>query len=99
MRPLEKISVEEWEERYKPIANVLDPNASWDGIMYETYGDDYNLVLKYPDNQIWSYIDTDNGTALIAGLHICDRIGYSWPVCNDLVVEYVVPKFGYSVHV
>ena len=82
MKKLEKISVEEWEERYKPIANVLDPNASWDGIMYETYGDDYNLVLKYPDNQIWSYIDTDNGTALIAGLHICDRIGYF--ICENI---------------
>lgn len=76
MRPLEKITVEEWEERYKPIDNIFDPNASWGGIMYETSGDDYNLVLKYPDEQIWSYIDTDYGTALIAGLHICDRIGY-----------------------
>jgi hypothetical protein len=76
MNPLETITVEEWEERYKPIPNVLDPNASWDGIMYETYGDDFDLILKYPNEQIWTYIDGDDGTYLITGCHVVNRIGY-----------------------
>ena len=81
MKQLETISVEEWESRYKPIRNVLDPNASWDGIMYETYGDDFNLVVKYPNEQIWTYCDGNDGTYLYAGLYLADRIGYF--ICEE----------------
>ena len=76
MRQLERITVEEWDERYKPMINILDRNASWNGVMFETYGEEFRTVLKYPEERIWTYVDTDYGTALIAGMHICDRIGY-----------------------
>ncbi len=76
MNSLETLTVEEWDSRYKPMTNVLDPNASWDGVMFETYGEEHNTVRKYPNNRVWTYIDGDNGTYLIAGYHIVNRIGY-----------------------
>ena len=31
-----------WLETYRPILNHIDSNASFDGMMFETYGDAYS---------------------------------------------------------
>jgi hypothetical protein len=75
-----ELTVEEWAEQYKPIVNALDSNASWDlgngGTMYETYGEELVAVQNADPNCVWTYIDTDNGTAISAGLGFVNRIGY-----------------------
>lgn len=76
MNSLETLTVEEWDKKYAPIRNIFDDNASWGGIMYETYGDDLNLVLKYDDRQLWTYIDGEAGTYLVTGYKLVNRIGY-----------------------
>jgi hypothetical protein len=72
---------EDWEATFKPIPNHLSDNASWQdengvGIMFETYGEELEFVRSQPDENIWTYIDTDSGTALCGGYHLVDRIGY-----------------------
>lgn len=76
-------TVDSWEEHFIPVVNHLDPKASWQsdgdgtGIMFETFGKELDFVLKSPENRVWTYVDRPNGgTAIIAGYHIADRIGY-----------------------
>ena len=80
-------TLETWMETFKPIANHLDDNASWQGysetygadtgVMFETYGDEVEFVLSQPAENVWTYLDDDYGnTIIIAGYHLAGRIGY-----------------------
>jgi hypothetical protein len=81
LKPVVKMTVEEWEEQYKPIVNHLDANASWasddsDGIMFETYGAEVDYVYAQPLYTTWTYVDGQEGTYILAGRHLVNRIGY-----------------------
>lgn len=69
-----------WEDRFKPINNTFDDNASFDGIMFETYGEELDFVRSHYYHQhtehIWTYVDGDGGTYIINGYHLVNRIGY-----------------------
>ena len=68
---------QEWFDLYKPIKNKIDSNASVNGHMFETYGDELNYVISQDLNKIWTYSDDDNGTPYISnGYHLVNRIGY-----------------------
>ena len=76
------MNVTEWEQKFKPLTNHLDSNASWQtddgqGIMFETYGDEYEFVNKYKESrQVWSYRDDEyEGLILVSGMSH-DPIGY-----------------------
>jgi hypothetical protein len=78
------MNFEEWQSRYCPIDNHLDDNASFqdengNGIMFETFGDELQYVLDIANtepNQVWTYIDGDQGTWITNGYHLVNRIGY-----------------------
>lgn len=77
------MTIEAWEEKYQPVTNHLDSNASWQneygvGIMFETYGEELEFVKsKVDENKVWTYMDTDDGgTCLSAGFSFVNRIGY-----------------------
>ena len=74
----EQIDEDTWYAKYKPIVNHLDPNASWSGYMFETYGEEEEFIKQYPNERcIWTYMDTgDGGTCVGAGWHFVNRIGY-----------------------
>lgn len=68
---------DEWYEKYKPIKNHLDPNASWNGEMFETYGDEVEFVNNQPDKNVWTWIcGDDGGTYLSSGHSYVNRLGY-----------------------
>lgn len=76
-----EMTVEEWEETYRPLVNHLDDNASWQsedgrGIMFETYGAELDFVRGCDENHIWTYADGDDGTYLSNGFGFVNRIGY-----------------------
>jgi hypothetical protein len=66
----------EWSERYTPIKNHLDDNASGDGFMFETYGPEVEFVKAQPSDRIWTLIDADGREYVIAGWHWVNRLGY-----------------------
>ena len=76
------ITEDEWYTKYKPVANHIDPDASWsdgdNGLMFETYGEEVQYVLSQVDNNtVWTYMDSDNGgTCVVAGYYLVNRIGY-----------------------
>jgi hypothetical protein len=69
-------AVDAWIEEFKPIKNHLDSNSAWDGIMFETYGAEVEFVRKQKPEYIWTWWDVENGSALSAGYHYVNRIGY-----------------------
>ena len=78
------ITFEEWLEKYQPVDNHLDNNASFqdengNGIMFETFGEELQYVLSIANsepNQVWTYVDGDDGTYVTNGYHLVNRIGY-----------------------
>lgn len=74
-----KDELELWEDKYRPVQNHINKDASWDGVMYETYGEEYDYVMKVASLQphkVWTWVDGDNGTYIINGWHMVNRIGY-----------------------
>jgi hypothetical protein len=75
------LTVEQWEEMFKPLPNHLDPHASWTdgeerGLMYETYGNELDYVNTQLNKHVWTWVDTDEGDAILSGKHWVNRIGY-----------------------
>jgi hypothetical protein len=71
------ITFEKWAEEFKPTTNHMDDNASYDGAMFETYGDELDHVRVADKFNIWTLISGDNGsTWIISGYHLVNRMGY-----------------------
>jgi hypothetical protein len=68
-------AVDAWESEYSPIANPFNDHG-WNGLMFETYGDDWGFVLRHMSNHVWTWVDGDDGTFLVTGFHYVNRIGY-----------------------
>jgi hypothetical protein len=72
-----EMDFDEWVDTYKPILNHIDTNASFDGTMFETYGEEVEFVKAQDENRIWMYGDGDDGgTYLWSGWGFVNRIGY-----------------------
>lgn len=70
------LSEDNWMEEYKPIKNTFpDCNGSFDGTMFETYGEELEYVSKQNPNCIWTYL-TGDGDCIVNGFHIVNRCGY-----------------------
>jgi len=63
-----------WVDTFKPINNKFstDPTA----IAFETYGDEQEIVRTTDPKFIWTEVDGDSGTYLVAGYHYVNRIQY-----------------------
>jgi hypothetical protein len=72
-----EMDFDEWCDTYKPITNNIDTNASFNGTMFETYGDEVAFVKKADPAYIWMYGDGDDGGSYIwNGWGFVNRIGY-----------------------
>lgn len=95
--PKELFDLVMWEEKYKPIKNHLDDNASWDGTMFETYGEELAFVKAQAPNTIWTYGEEDDKFYIQAGWHYVNRLGYFITevpfeddgICISLSADYV----------
>ena len=92
------ITVEEWESKYKPSNNHIDPDASWqdeegNGVLFETYGPELDFITSVDPHKVWTYVDGDYGLYLINGFHIVNRIGYFYcqePWIDGELIEVTV---------
>jgi hypothetical protein len=88
---MQTITDDELDEQFEFIKNHLDPNASLDGVMFETFGKELEYVLKQPINHVWTYQDDDNGDpCIVNGFHMVNRIGYlvsTTPWIDDYYVK------------
>ena len=72
-----EMTFDEWCDTYKPIQNHIDPTASFDGAMFETYGDEVAFVKEQDNAHIWMFGDGDDGGGYLwNGWGFVNRIGY-----------------------
>ena len=72
-----EMTEEEWFNTYKPIKNTLAIDSSFDGHMFETYGDEVEFVKTQSPDKIWMLGDGDDGGMYIwSGWGFVNRIGY-----------------------
>lgn len=99
-----EMTMEEWEQTYKPIYNHIDEHASFQdesgkGIMFETYGDEVAFVKEQNADCIWTYGDGDDGGGYIwNGWHFVNRLGYfiteiPCPPNTEIQILVSVPSF------
>jgi hypothetical protein len=69
-------AIDNWIETYKPRENIISGDMGWNRLIFETYGDDLEYVMSQPSDKVWTWVDTDDGTAIINGYHLVNRIGY-----------------------
>ena len=77
---IKQITEDEFDEKFKPLDNHLDPDASWDGKLFETFDEElmYCFELAKKENRVWTIIE-------------CDDIEYD-PEDNDMEDEENYPK-------
>ena len=94
-----EMDFDEWCDTYKPITNHIDTNASFDGAMFETYGDEVIFVNAQDPAYIWTYGDGDDGGSYIwNGWSFVNRIGYfitEVPCPPDTEIQIKVSSYWY----
>lgn len=65
-----------WVDTYKPIKNKISKYPDDNLIHFETYGEEVEFVQKADNKYIWTEVDGDSGTYIIAGYHFVNRIHY-----------------------
>ena len=72
-----ELTFEEADEQFKFMVNNYDENASFDGLMFETYGDEVEFVKSQSPANIWMYGQGDDGgTYVWNGWGFVNRLGY-----------------------
>jgi hypothetical protein len=71
----------EWFDKYKPINNHLDKYAHDESYMFETYGPELEFVQATQPEKVWTLIEGDCSTLILAGYHYVNRLGYY--VCEE----------------
>jgi hypothetical protein len=94
-----EMDFDEWCATYKPIQNHIDTNSSFDGAMFETYGDEVAFVKEQDGSYIWTYGDGDDGGSYVwNGWHFVNRIGYfitEVPCPADTTIQIKVSSYWY----
>ena len=75
-----QLTWDEFVERFRPKKNPIDPNASYDGCLLETYGEEATFVSLMNDlapETVWTLVEDDEGNLVVVdGLHWVNRQGY-----------------------
>ena len=66
-----------WVDNFKPKMNHLrEQDRNILELPYETYGEENEYVKQRDNKFIWTEVDGDSGTYIIAGYHWVNRIHY-----------------------
>jgi hypothetical protein len=96
MREVDETLIDAWIEQYKPIPNHIG-EGGWIinevPIMFETYGDELEFVFNQPAHNVWTWVDGDEGSFIVAGFSYVNRIGYfvtkePWAQFEEIQVDY-----------
>jgi hypothetical protein len=63
-----------WFKEFEPIPNHITKYP--DILHFETYGEEYEFVKAQDPNHVWTEVDADEGTYIVAGWHYVNRIHY-----------------------
>jgi len=91
MKEMIEISFEEFIDQYKPEINKFEPDASFDGYMFETFGEEEEYAQKKAKvGHTWTLVE-DEGMSIVYGYHFVNRLGYFVtkyaPRSNNILVK------------
>ncbi len=82
-----------WVDTFKPITNSITNEP--DSITFETYGEEQELVRNTDPKFVWTEVDGEEGTYIVAGYHYVNRIQY-YITTNPWEDEYTeIPTWVY----
>ena len=91
-----ELTFEEADEQFNFIPNNYDEYSSFDGLMFETYGDEVEFVKSQSPDKIWMYGEGDGGGLYIwSGWGFVNRIGYfvsEKPVPANTIIQIQVAE-------
>lgn len=74
---MKNITFEEFIKKYAPAKNSNVEDGPYNGYMFETFGEDLELVKITSREHIWTLIDCPNEESyVIQGYHLADRFGH-----------------------
>lgn len=98
-----KLTEEQFDEQFELVDNHIDTNASFDGKMFETFGEEIDFVLEMAkQNRVITIVESDSEEEVndsdeisacmyyVSGYHMVNRIGYlitSEPITEEFEVK------------
>lgn len=67
---------QEFVDKHKPIKNHLVEDAPHDGLMFETFEEEFNFVAQQACEKIFTLVESDGYFYVVPGFHIVNRFGY-----------------------
>lgn len=71
------MTFDEWVEEFEPRQNHFDDNAAFEGLMFETFGAEFDYVQAQKSNYIWTIAEEDGQFYIGEGLNFVNRMGYA----------------------
>lgn len=90
-----EMAEDEFESQYPLLQNRLNPNTSWMGCLFETYGEEMDFVRQQHPATIWTLIESDDGDLIVSGCWWVNRIGYfvsTVPVPEGTTIEVLIRR-------
>ncbi len=98
-----RLTEEQFDEQFELVQNHIDDNASFDGCMFETFGDEVEFVMEMAkQNRVITIIESDCEEDIndsgevsacmyyVSGYHFVNRIGYlitTEPITEEFEVK------------
>lgn len=69
---------DDFDRHFTLVKNQLCDDASWNGCLFEIFGDEVQYVFEQPEAHVWTWIEGSEteDTFLVSGRHYVNRIGY-----------------------
>ncbi|WP_420419645.1 hypothetical protein [Pacificispira sp.] len=75
--PIPPADFDAWAKTYRPVRNGHRPDAPFDGLMFETFGDELETILAATPGCVWTLVEGDDDTVVVvSGFHVVNRLGY-----------------------
>ncbi len=76
-----ELSEEAFAVMFRPIANHLNPHASYDwgdgfGTLFETYGEELAFIRSQQPNNVWTLLSVGGCDCIVNGFHLVNRVGF-----------------------
>jgi len=70
------MTYDQWVHKFNPIQNDIIKNAPFNGMMFDTSENELEEVRRTYSYKVWTYLQGDDGTYIVAGYHFVNRIGH-----------------------
>ncbi len=94
------LTEDEFDSRFTPVPNHLNPDATWSfndgpGCLFDIEGEEFAFVQRQSPETVWTLVDgPDDEMYVLSGLHFVNRIGYlitREPVPEGKCIEVLLP--------